>query len=318
MSSSQYWTRRSHRPQIGEVYGSYRVDSLIAETQFSLVFSSTCINDGSRKAIKFIKYIKGKEDRIKNEVEIMKKIDHPNLLKLEYSERRDPYMIIVTDYAPSKNLYRFISDNYPSGMPTDVALFAMKQMIDAISYLHNHGIWHRDIKPQNFLIFNNDKKRPQIVLADFGLSKQYEPYETDNLIVGTKQYMAPEIINNTRYTKSIDIWALGITFFYMMTNQDAFEASSSDSFTHENDKIDKLIQKGCLNYNLLDEEKVSPEITFLIKKMCEILPESRITANELSKYPCFMSTKLIEENKDASSLSKIDLQIGCDDSIPCI
>ena len=239
MLTNQYWTRRSPRPQVGEIYGSYRIEELIVETKFSMLYSSTCLNTGSKKAMKFIKCIKGKEERIKNEVEIMKRVDHPNLLKLEYSERKDPYMIIVTNYAQSQDLYRFINSNYPSGMPSDVALYTMKQMIDAVSYLHNLGIWHRDIKPQNFLVFNNDNERPHIVLADFGLAKQYKPNETDDSIVGTKQYMAPELINNSRYTKSVDIWALGITFFFMMTNQEAFQTSSSDSHTRENEKIEK-------------------------------------------------------------------------------
>ncbi|KAK8893097.1 hypothetical protein M9Y10_030361 [Tritrichomonas musculus] len=315
MLTNQYWTRRSPRPQVGEIYGSYRIEELIVETKFSMLYSSTCLNTGSKKAMKFIKCIKGKEERIKNEVEIMKRVDHPNLLKLEYSERKDPYMIIVTNYAQSQDLYRFINSNYPSGMPSDVALYTMKQMIDAVSYLHNLGIWHRDIKPQNFLVFNNDNERPHIVLADFGLAKQYKPNETDDSIVGTKQYMAPELINNSRYTKSVDIWALGITFFFMMTNQEAFQTSSSDSYTRENEKIEKLIRSAYLNYDMLNDEKIFPEIPILIKKMCEIFPERRITANELNKYPCFMITMLFEEDENVSSIAKIDLQQGFEDSI---
>ena len=317
MISDQYWTRTSPRPMTGEIYGSYRIEELIAVTKFSMLYSSTSLINGSKKAVKFIKCIKGKEERIKNEVEILKKFDHPNLLKLEYSVRKNPYMIVVTDYAEYQDLYRFINRYYPSGMPSDVALYVMKQMIEAVSYLHSQGIWHRDIKPQNFLVFNNDKKRPHIVLADFGLAKEYQPYETDNTIVGTKEYMAPELINNFRYTNSIDIWALGITFFFILTNQYAFDEASSDSFSHENEQVERSIRNGSLRYKILEEEKVSQELIFLIKNMCEVFPEKRITASDLNKHPLFISTK-ISDVKNASSLSEIEIREGCDDAIPCI
>ena len=318
MSSNQFWTRRSYRPQSGETYGPYRIEELIVETKFSILYSSTFLQDGSKKAIKFIKCLKGKEERVKNEVEIMKRIDHPNLLKLEYSSIRDPYMIIVTNYAPFENLSRFMGKYYPSGMPSRIAQYVLLQMVSAIAYLHNLGIWHRDIKPQNFLVFNNDKDKPYVVLADFGLAKQYQKCETDNSLAGTKKYMAPEIINNQRYTNAVDIWALGVTFFFMMTNQEAFETPSSDSMTRENEKIEKMIKNGYLNYDLINEQKDLPEIIGLIKRMCEVIPSKRITAKELQKHPWLVGNSKNGEERAISSLVGMGYSDEFDDAIPSV
>ena len=150
MINSSFWTRNSQRPISGELYGHYKLEDFLFETKYSILYSSTNTTNGEKKAIKFIKCIKGREEIVENEIEIMKRINHPNLLKLEYSHYFNPYQVIVTNYAPLQNLYIFTNKYYPKGMPLEVARIVLKQMVSAVYYLHELGIWHRDIKPQNF------------------------------------------------------------------------------------------------------------------------------------------------------------------------
>lgn len=287
MNIKQYWTRRSPRPQSGSIFGEYRIEDFVVETRFSMLYSSTNLNDGSKKAVKFIKCIKGREDQIYNEVDVLKKINHPNLLKLEYSQQCDPYVMFVSNYAPFENLQKFTAKYYPDGMPMNVARIVLRQMASAVAYLHSLGIWHRDIKPQNFLVYNTDIKNPYIVLADFGTAKVYQMHESDNHIVGTRNYMPPEMINNFSYTNSVDIWSLGITFYFVLTNQYAFDFPDQGD---DDEDYDQRIKSADLNYDLLEELNISYEAIDIVKKCCDLLPECRIKAAEILRNSWVMDT----------------------------
>ena len=150
-----------------------------------------------------------------------------------------------------------------------------------IIYLHSNDICHRDIKPQNFLVFNADIENPYIVLADFGTAKECQEWQTENKIVGTRNYMAPELINKQSYTKAVDIWALGVTFYFILTCEYAFDFPGQNN---EDEDYEKRIKSGDLNYDLLDQLNITDEPLDIIKKTCDILPGTRITASDLQNY----------------------------------
>ena len=94
----------------------------------------------------------------------------------------------------------------------------MKELGEGISYLHSLGIIHRDIKPENILITNKN----EVKIIDFGLSKIIGNNEKTNEAFGTLNYAAPEILLRIPYGKEIDIWALGVLLFYMLSGRYPF------------------------------------------------------------------------------------------------
>ena len=105
----------------------------------------------------------------------------------------------------------------------------MKQIGEGISYLHSFGIIHRDIKPDNILITNKN----EIKIIDFGLSKIIGNTEKTNEGYGTLHYAAPEILLRIPYGKEIDIWALGILLFYILTGRNPFIGINEDDLAEQ-------------------------------------------------------------------------------------
>ncbi|REK09883.1 MAG: serine/threonine protein kinase [Planctomycetota bacterium] len=149
-------------------------------------------------------------------------LKHANLIALyDVKEDEQGNSWVVMEYAVGDSLEEII-DRYPEGLPPEEAFEWMQGIAAGVSYLHDHGIVHRDLKPGN--IFRDDG---QIKLGDYGLSKfiscSRRSGQTES--IGTVHYMAPEVANG-RYGKEIDIYALGIILYEMLTGQVPFEGES--------------------------------------------------------------------------------------------
>ncbi len=149
-------------------------------------------------------------------------LKHPNLIALyDVKEDDQDNTWVVMEYAVGESLEEVI-DRHPQGLPLDEAIDWMQGIGAGVAYLHDHGIVHRDLKPGN--IFRDDG---QVKLGDYGLSKfiscSRRSGQTES--IGTVHYMAPEVANG-RYGKEIDIYALGVILYEMLTGQVPFEGES--------------------------------------------------------------------------------------------
>src|SRR5262249_47656090 len=149
-------------------------------------------------------------------------LKHPNLIAL-YDVKQDEQdnSWVVMEYATGESLEEIIGRN-PDGMPPQEAFDWMQGIAPGVSYLHDRGIVHRDLKPGN--IFRDDG---QVKLGDYGLSKFISCSRRSGQTgsVGTVHYMAPEVANG-RYGKEIDIYALGVILYEMLTGHVPFEGES--------------------------------------------------------------------------------------------
>jgi serine/threonine protein kinase len=149
-------------------------------------------------------------------------LKHPNLIAL-YDVKQDEHenSWVVMEYATGESLEEVIH-GHPQGLPVNDAMEWMSGIAAGVGYLHDHGIVHRDLKPGN--IFRDDG---QIKIGDYGLSKfiscSRRSGQTES--IGTVHYMAPEV-SNGRYGKEIDIYALGIILYEMLTGHVPFEGES--------------------------------------------------------------------------------------------
>lgn len=150
-------------------------------------------------------------------------LKHPNLVALydiRYDDTEQAW--VVMEYVSGQSLQAVIEE-HPQGLPLDQVTFWIQGILRGVAYLHDHGIVHRDLKPGNIFLDQGTVK-----IGDYGLSKfiscSRRSGQTES--VGTFHYMAPEI-GLGRYGKEIDVYALGILLYELLTGQVPFEGESS-------------------------------------------------------------------------------------------
>ena len=186
----------------------------IGKGAFGKVFKAREISTGRLVAVKQIKINQSRNnyENIIKEINLLKKIDHPNIVKYYNYFEEENKIYIIMEYLEGGTLKEFINNN-KNKMNEDNARIIIKQLLNALSYLHySCDICHRDIKPGN-LIFKYKENINSLQLVDFGLSTDTfeKKYFLDNC--GTLKYMAPEQITSMIYSKSVDIWSVGIILY---------------------------------------------------------------------------------------------------------
>ncbi|CAM1504407.1 Fc.00g019980.m01.CDS01 [Cosmosporella sp. VM-42] len=242
---------------------------------------------------------------ILKEVQIMRQLDHPNVIKLvEFAESRQ-YYYIVLELAPGGELFhQIVRLTYFS---EELSRHVIVQVANALEYLHEEkGVVHRDIKPENilfnpipFVASKNPKpKQPgdedkvdegefipgqgaggigQIKIADFGLSKIVWDNQTMTPC-GTVGYTAPEIVKDERYSKSVDMWALGCVLYTLLCGFPPFYDESIEVLTEK-------VAKG--QYTFLSPwwDDISKSAQDLISHLLTVDPEKRYTIREFLAHP---------------------------------
>ena len=194
-------------------------------------YGQVCIGDknGVSFAIKKIK--KDKIQEIKTillEAEISLQIKHENIIEYYEIFEDSEYISYVMDLGEGGDLFDFIVECPLGHLPADIAMDLLIQIFDVVDYLHSaKGIIHRDLKPENFLIKINIYNKPQVKLIDFGLAT-YIPTNGQRLreFLGTRQYAAPEIHENSGYLEKVDEWAIGVIMYNMLTGFEPFKGES--------------------------------------------------------------------------------------------
>jgi len=200
---------------------------LIGEGGFGQVFKVRHIPSGKYYAGKTISWA-SLEDQSASlaEIEAMKKLDHPNLIKLfEYYEMDDAKVMLIMEYLSGENLYERILEN--ELFEEDYAKTMFEQIVQAISFSHEKSICHRDIKPENFVFVSKEgDSMHTLKLIDFGLSTA-QVYGNMNQMVGSCFYMPPEVIMKN-YDNSCDLWSAGIILFIMMCGYPPFAGETDE------------------------------------------------------------------------------------------
>ncbi|EXK49333.1 CAMK/CAMK1/CAMK1-RCK protein kinase [Fusarium oxysporum f. sp. lycopersici 4287] len=242
---------------------------------------------------------------ILKEVQIMRQLDHPNIIKLvEFSESRQYYYIIL-ELAPGGELFhQIVRLTYFS---EELSRHVIVQVAKALEYLHEEkGVVHRDIKPENILFEpipmvpskHPKPKQPgdedkvdegefipgqgaggigRIKIADFGLSKIVWDNQTMTPC-GTVGYTAPEIVKDERYSKSVDMWALGCVLYTLLCGFPPFYDESIEVLTEK-------VAKG--QYTFLSPwwDEISKSAQDLISHLLTVDPEKRFTITEFLAHP---------------------------------
>ena len=245
-----------------------------------------------------IKASEPEKKKILNYIKILKKINHPNiiLLKKAYYSSNKNFLNIITEYADDGDLQTKIDElkekNEKEGTK---AYFEEETLINwfvqiclALNYIHENKILHRDIKPSNIYLMKNNKDNIA-KLGDFDVAKILSStLKYAKTKVTTPQYLAPEIINNENYDSKADIWALGVTFYYLITLSLPFEGNNDEEMQENIRKGNKKeIPKDC---------KIDSKFIELINEMLSFKPDERPSAEDIlkktivkSRTECFLS-----------------------------
>ena len=217
-------------------------------------------------------------NQLRNEIKILASLDHPNILKFENIYETVDKIYIVTELVSGGELFDFLLDEAP--LSEEVCCHIMRQVIDAVCYLHSENVIHRDIKAENLLLVDNHSQYPTVKLIDFGFSTLIANTFTGSFL-GTVGYIAPEIRQNKVYSCGVDIWACGILLYLLLAARLPFD---SDICIISSSDINKLQATFRLTFEEPIWKIVTNDCQDLIRKILEIDPMKRYTARQILQH----------------------------------
>ena len=221
------------------------------------------------------------------EVEILRKLDHPNIVNYFETYEDEHYLRIVMEYVPGENLLKLISKKADKDFSESDICQILLVLLNTVQFLHLNNIIHRDLKPENILFsIIGDYKSMKII--DFGLSIEKKDNDKDR--VGTPYFMSPEMIEGKYYNQS-DIWSIGVILFLMVTGNYAFHAKTKE-------KLYEKIQEGKYNEEKLIQASCSDELKDLIKKILIVDYKARLNIQGILDHPFFkLKQNIVKEHK---------------------
>lgn len=275
---------------------NYTIKKKLGEGSYGQVWSVEHKQTGLPRAMKrIVKNPKSKKDcekEILNEIDILKKMDHPNIVKIfEFYNTNEGYYLI-TEYCSGGELFQEIVDNAP--FSETIAANIMYQIFSAVNYCHNMNIIHRDLKPENILIEKKEGKRYNIKIIDFGTAKIYEKNKSETKVIGSSYYIAPEVLTEN-YNQMCDLWSCGVILFILLSGKPPF-SGKNDSIILEKIKIGKY------NMQIKQFENISNEAKDLITNLLQKNPSKRFTASKALDHAWFkkleIRKEIVESNVD--------------------
>merc|ERR1712227_1143730 len=213
-----------------------------------------------------------------NEVEILKDLDHPHIIRYEGGFKDDAHFRILMEYCNSGDLSEKIKAQKGEIFEEMLILDWFTQICSALEYCHTRNIIHRDIKPSNIFL-HMDKSQIKLKLGDFGISKALENTLAEaKTNVGTLIYFSPEICNDQSYNTATDIWSLGLIMYELCTLKHAFKP---EGFLQIMLKITEA------KYEPIQEE-YSDDIKSIVTDCLQKDPEDRPTADMLLNRSCIL------------------------------
>merc|ERR1719160_1634940 len=210
-------------------------------------------------------------ERFKQEIAIMKMMDHPNIIKLfeNFEDHRSIYLVM--ELCSGGELFDRIIE---SGHFTEQqAAILMQQIVRAIYYMHESHTCHRDLKPENFLFMTKEPIDKNLLkIIDFGLSCEFKPGQVLTTKAGTPYYVAPQVLAG-KYDQLSDLWSCGVIMYVMLCGYPPF-------FGETDAEVLSKVRLGNFSFNAADWKNVSEDAKTLIRMLLKMNPRDRYTAEQ--------------------------------------
>lgn len=270
---------------VGTIWENYTQIRFLGKGANASVYEAESKHSLERRAVKVLAKRKLRLrqesiDKFLAEVNILKQLDHPNIVKLYEFYEDEANFYLVTEYLTGGELFDFIITKKQINEP--MAANFMEQLLGAVNYCHANNIVHRDLKPEN-LLRETLHDTSAIKVIDFGESTLLPPGKRLNSLLGTAYYVAPEVLNSN-YNQKCDIWSCGVILYIML--------SGSPPFAGRNDhEIFDKVRQGQVSFARKAWRTISPQAKELIQQMLTVDIERRISAQEALRHPWFSKMK---------------------------
>jgi len=281
---------------MASITDKYTLKEELGRGAFSIVKLAVEKETGTHYAVKMINKTNVGQDmaRLATEIEILKTVNHPNIINLKEIVDTKNCLFIVTELVTGGELFDKIVE-LGAYSEKDASVLVYK-MTSAIEYLHSKGIVHRDLKPENLLLKNDNDVR-EVNLADFGLSKIMSQKVMMQTACGTPGYVAPEVLQAKGYDKEVDMWSIGVITYILLCGFPPFY----------NEKLQELFEQIMkADYDFPEDywEDISQEAKDFINKLLVVDPKKRLTAATALQHPWLSGNAPTQELKLNDKMKK--------------
>ena len=265
----------------------YEILSKLGSGSFGSVYLAKNKYTNEKVAMKQIKKSSANllsDGEITDEIEILKNLDHPDIVRIIESFNTKNSYILITEYCEGGELFDQVKNQLSE---TQIAVI-FKQVLSGLAYLHSNNIVHRDLKLENILIHEKEKSLTtgedlfNIKIIDFGTARIFDKKRNPQSIVGSSYYIAPEVLRQ-KYNKECDLWSVGVILYMFIVGHAPFDGLDDDEITTN-------IQRGVYRKNDKRWLRASKEVKDLIQKLLTYRPSQRLTAIQALNHPWFKIT----------------------------
>jgi len=259
----------SARPEPGQELDQFRIEAAVAESGMASIYRATDLSSGRQVALKIPHFAMEADpalfDRFQREEAIGISLDHPSVMRI-YPVPDRSRMYMAMEWVEGRLLRQVI---YETGkMPAERAIRITLNILDALDYIHRHGVVHRDLKPENIMLSPDDR----IKLIDFGIASQAGAkrltYAGFSQALGSPDYISPEQVKGKRGDARSDLYAVGVMLYEMLSGKTPFSGPSPLAVMN-----DRLI-----NHPLPPREaepSISPQLQEVLYRALEREPKNR-------------------------------------------
>lgn len=251
----------------------YEIDSVLGEGGFARVYKARDLELGRIVALKVIapkggEYTEMSSKRFHREARVISTLQDPHTITLfDFGESTDGLLYMAFEFIDGEELKSLVKRK--QGLAPAVVAHILMQLLSSLDEAHRNGILHRDLKPQNVLVFEYNGDPHTVKLLDFGIAKPTQSPEQNltktGALVGTPRYMSPEQVVGDKLTQESDIFSLGLLAIEMLSAEPAIQGR----------RVEELLAKASIGMFELPVELAPPGMTRVLQKMCAREPGRR-------------------------------------------
>ncbi|XP_063804224.1 serine/threonine-protein kinase D1 isoform X1 [Pseudophryne corroboree] len=252
-------------------------DEVLGSGQFGIVYGGKHRKTGRDVAIKIIDKLRfptKQESQLRNEVAILQNLHHRGVVNLECMFETPERVFVVMEKLHGDMLEMILSSE-KGRLPERITKFLVTQILVALRHLHFKNIVHCDLKPENVLLASAEPF-PQVKLCDFGFARIIGEKSFRRSVVGTPAYLAPEVLRNRGYNRSLDMWSVGVIIYVSLSGTFPF---------NEDEDIHDQIQNAAFMYPPNPWRETSPDAIDLINNLLQVKMRKRYSVDKTLNHP---------------------------------